>query len=261
MNYLYLPCHDQNHPESAQDEKKGSMDAEYKKLSDVACIMLGNMSPALLRLFVIMPPQNMMAVLRKMFEETSAVEFFDLVLMVLHCHMYGHWKWNLALYLEELRANKKKSEHSAAGLDEDIIWKQPEGYVDPKFQTGVCKLQGPLWFEAASRQWNKTCTRPDVEFAQILVSRYSNSNTGEAPAGLLCYKVSDGYVFVVNGGAVDWKSKKQTTIAMHATQSVYMAASESCKGKAVWVRSLSRGKVIEHANGIGLRLLVVSAYL
>ncbi|GJZ33833.1 retrotransposon protein, putative, ty1-copia subclass [Tanacetum coccineum] len=30
-------------------------------------------------------------------------------------------------------------------------------------------------------------------------------------------KSQTGYVFVVNGGAVDWKSKKQTTIAMHAT--------------------------------------------
>ncbi|GJW67521.1 retrotransposon protein, putative, ty1-copia subclass [Tanacetum coccineum] len=32
-----------------------------------------------------------------------------------HCHMTGHWKRNCPLYLEELRANKKKSEHSAAG--------------------------------------------------------------------------------------------------------------------------------------------------
>ncbi|GJU90292.1 retrotransposon protein, putative, ty1-copia subclass, partial [Tanacetum coccineum] len=44
-----------------------------------------------------------------------------------------------------------------------------------------------------------------------------------------------GYVFVVNGGAVDWKSKKQTTIAMHATQSEYMAASEAAM-EAVWIR-------------------------
>nr|GFA39558.1 hypothetical protein [Tanacetum cinerariifolium] len=34
---------------------------------------------------------------------------------------------------------------------------------------------------------------------------------------------------------VDWKSKKQTTIAMHATQSEYMAASETAM-EAVWIR-------------------------
>nr|GFD10776.1 putative retrotransposon protein [Tanacetum cinerariifolium] len=44
-----------------------------------------------------------------------------------------------------------------------------------------------------------------------------------------------GYVFVVNGGAVDYKSKKQTTIAMHAMQSEYMAASETVM-ETVWIR-------------------------
>ncbi|GKF10359.1 hypothetical protein Tco_0048285, partial [Tanacetum coccineum] len=44
-----------------------------------------------------------------------------------------------------------------------------------------------------------------------------------------------GYDFVVNGGAVDWKSKKQTTIAMSATQAEYMAASEAAM-EAVWIR-------------------------
>ncbi|GKB94037.1 retrotransposon protein, putative, ty1-copia subclass [Tanacetum coccineum] len=48
-------------------------------------------------------------------------------------------------------------------------------------------------------------------------------------------KSQTGYVFVVNGGAVDWKSKKQTTIAMSATQAEYMAASEAAI-EAVWIR-------------------------
>ncbi|GJV30680.1 hypothetical protein Tco_1387128 [Tanacetum coccineum] len=118
------------------------------------------------------------------------------------------------------------------------------------------------------------CTRPDVAFAQNLVSRYQQ-NPGKlhwvAVKHILKYlrntkdmflvyggnpdteldvtflldasgnaikmiqKSQTGYVFVVNGGAVDWKSKKQTTIAMHATQSEYMAASEAAM-EAVWIR-------------------------
>ncbi|GJZ35481.1 hypothetical protein Tco_0581298 [Tanacetum coccineum] len=88
------------------------------------------------------------------------------------------------------------------------------------------------------------CTRPDVAFAQNLVSRYQQ-NPGKlhwvAVKHILKYlrNTKDmfltGYVFVVNGGAVDWKSKKQTTIAMHATQSEYMAASEAAM-EAVWIR-------------------------
>ena len=48
-------------------------------------------------------------------------------------------------------------------------------------------------------------------------------------------KSQTGYVFVINGGAVDWKSKKQSTIAMHAAQAEYVAASEASM-EAVWIR-------------------------
>nr|GFB18933.1 retrotransposon protein, putative, Ty1-copia subclass [Tanacetum cinerariifolium] len=41
-------------------------------------------------------------------------------------------------------------------------------------------------------------------------------------------KSQTGYVFVINGGAVDWKSKKkQTTNAMHSAQAEYVATSEA----------------------------------
>ncbi|GJZ82575.1 retrotransposon protein, putative, ty1-copia subclass [Tanacetum coccineum] len=41
-------------------------------------------------------------------------------------------------------------------LDEDIYMEQPEGYVDPKFPNGVCKLQRAIYgLKQASRQWNK----------------------------------------------------------------------------------------------------------
>nr|GFB94895.1 retrovirus-related Pol polyprotein from transposon TNT 1-94 [Tanacetum cinerariifolium] len=49
-------------------------------------------------------------------------------------------------------------------------------------------------------------------------------------------KSQTGYVFVINGGAVDWKSKKQTTIAMHSVQAEYVAASEAAL-EAVWIRN------------------------
>nr|GFB25171.1 retrotransposon protein, putative, Ty1-copia subclass [Tanacetum cinerariifolium] len=118
------------------------------------------------------------------------------------------------------------------------------------------------------------CTRPDVAFAQNLVSRYQQ-NPGKlhlvAVKHILKYlrntrdmflmyagkpnteldvtsfcdtswqcdkrdtKSQMGYVFVVNGGAVDWKSKKQTTIAMHSAQAEYVAASEAAM-EAVWIR-------------------------
>ncbi|GKA12917.1 retrotransposon protein, putative, ty1-copia subclass [Tanacetum coccineum] len=43
------------------------------------------------------------------------------------------------------------------------------------------------------------------------------------------------YVFILNGGAVDWKSSKQNTTAMSATEAEYIAASEAAM-EAVWIR-------------------------
>ncbi|GJU10984.1 putative RNA-directed DNA polymerase [Tanacetum coccineum] len=110
------------------------------------------------------------------------------------------------------------------------------------------------------------CTRPDVAFAQNMTSRFQQNpgephwtamknilkylrNTkdmflvyGGNPSTELrveCYcdagfetdrddtKSQTGYVFVLNGGAVDWKSSKQSTTAMSATESEYIAASEA----------------------------------
>ncbi|GJS92023.1 retrotransposon protein, putative, ty1-copia subclass [Tanacetum coccineum] len=53
-------------------------------------------------------------------------------------------------------------------------------------------------------------------------------------------KSHTGYVFVLNGGAVDWKSSKQSTIAMSATESEYIAASEAAM-EAVWIRKFISG--------------------
>ncbi|GKB30250.1 hypothetical protein Tco_0869651 [Tanacetum coccineum] len=101
------------------------------------------------------------------------------------------------------------------------------------------------------------CTRPDVAFAKIITTRFQQ-NPGEShwtamknilkylrntkdmflvyggnPKAELqvdCYcdarfendrddtKSQTGYVFILNGGAVDWKSSEQSTTAMSATE-------------------------------------------
>nr|GFA05955.1 retrotransposon protein, putative, Ty1-copia subclass [Tanacetum cinerariifolium] len=110
----------------------------------------------------------------------------------------------------------------------------------------------PYASDVGSIMYDVRCTRPDVVFAQNLVSRYQQNlgklqwvavkhilkylrNTRDmflvyrgkpdteldvtsfCDASWKCYKddtkSQTGYVFVVNGGAVDRKSKKQTTIA------------------------------------------------
>nr|GEY59934.1 putative retrotransposon protein [Tanacetum cinerariifolium] len=53
-------------------------------------------------------------------------------------------------------------------------------------------------------------------------------------------KSQTGYVFVLNGGAVDWKSAKQSTTAMYSTKVEYIVAAEASK-KAVWMRKFIDG--------------------
>ncbi|GJX70712.1 retrotransposon protein, putative, ty1-copia subclass [Tanacetum coccineum] len=90
-------------------------------------------------------------------------------------------------------------------------------------------------------------------------------------------KSQTGYVFVLNGGTVDWKSSKQSTTAMFATGAEYIAASEAGM-EAIWIRkfisglgeikllkvhtddnladpftnALSKGKLTQHARSMGL---------
>ncbi|GJZ90139.1 hypothetical protein Tco_0662066 [Tanacetum coccineum] len=48
-------------------------------------------------------------------------------------------------------------------------------------------------------------------------------------------KSQTGYVFVLNGGAVDWKSTKQIIFATSSVEAEYIAAIDAFK-EAVWVR-------------------------
>ncbi|GKF84220.1 hypothetical protein Tco_0249118, partial [Tanacetum coccineum] len=53
-------------------------------------------------------------------------------------------------------------------------------------------------------------------------------------------KSQSRYVFILNGGAVDWKSSKQSTIAMSTTEAEYISASEAAM-EAVWIRKFISG--------------------
>nr|GEX12701.1 reverse transcriptase domain-containing protein [Tanacetum cinerariifolium] len=123
------------------------------------------------------------------------------------------------------------------------------------------------------------CTRPDVTFAQNITSRFQQNpgdihwttvknilkylmNTkdmflvygGDLKRELRgsCYtdagyltdaddlKSLTGYVFILNGGAVDWKSAKQSIFATSSAEAEYIAAFDASK-EAVWVRKFIFG--------------------
>ncbi|GJT15364.1 hypothetical protein Tco_0874070 [Tanacetum coccineum] len=103
------------------------------------------------------------------------------------------------------------------------------------------------------------CTRPDVAFAQNMTSRFKQ-NPSElhwtAVKNILKYLRNTKDMLLVYGRnpstelrveyycAVDWKSSKQSTTAMSATESEYIARSK-LPWKLFGLRSLSQGLCVK----------------
>ena len=144
--------------------------------------------------------------------------------------------------------------------------------MSPISPSEVSRMQRiPYASAIGSIMYAMLCTRPDVSYALSSTSRFQ-SNPGEghwtAVKNILKYlkrtkdmflvygnadltvrgytdasfqtdiddlKSQTGYVFILNGGAVVWKSSKQETTADSTTEAEYIAASEAAK-EAVWIK-------------------------
>nr|GEX03372.1 hypothetical protein [Tanacetum cinerariifolium] len=91
------------------------------------------------------------------------------------------------------------------------------------------------------------CTRPDVANTKDMFLVYGGDQKRELMVS--CYtdagylkdaddlKSQTGYVFVLNGGAVDWKNAKQSIFTTSSAEAEYIAAFDAFK-EAVWVIEL-----------------------
>ncbi|GJV91560.1 retrotransposon protein, putative, ty1-copia subclass [Tanacetum coccineum] len=107
----------------------------------------------------------------------------------------------------------------------------------------------PYALAVGSIMYAVRCTRPDVAFVQNITSQFQQ-NPGDvhwtAVKNILKYlrNTKDmfltGYVFVLNGGAVDWKSAKQSIFATSFVEAEYIAAYDASK-ESVWIRKFIFG--------------------
>ncbi|TYK22912.1 gag/pol protein [Cucumis melo var. makuwa] len=98
----------------------------------------------------------------------------------------------------------------------------------------------PYASAVGSLMYAMLCTRPDICYSVGIVSRYQ-SNPGRDHWTVIFKLIKDarkstsGSVFTLNGGAVVWRSIKQSCIVDSTMEAEYVAACEAAK-EAVWLK-------------------------
>ncbi|GKB35224.1 putative retrotransposon protein [Tanacetum coccineum] len=147
-------------------------------------------------------------------------------------------------------------------LNKDVYMVQPEGFMDTSKRgtipmqpnVDLSKSQGPSTLAEVKRMkgvpyasavcsimYAVRCSRPDIadmflvyggdSITKLSVTRYTNASWETHQDDLLS---KTGFVFVMNGGAVDWKSSKQSTIAMSSMEAKYIAVAKAAM-EAIWI--------------------------
>ncbi|GJS34680.1 retrotransposon protein, putative, ty1-copia subclass [Tanacetum coccineum] len=117
-------------------------------------------------------------------------------------------------------------------------------YQGPSTLAKVKQMKGiPYASAVGSIMYVVRYTRPDVAFSQNLTSRYQQNRgeshwTTETDRDVL--RSQTGFVFVMNRGAVDWKSSKQSTTAMSPMEAEYIVAAKTAM-EAIWIRKFIFG--------------------
>ena len=172
-------------------------------------------------------------------------------------------------YTESLLKNFEMQDSKPVSTPVDISSKltqaaeNEDGIDQPQFQSAI----GSLMYLSIN-------TRPDISYAVSSLARFSSKPTkehwtalkrllrylrGTVGHGILykqegskeCIGFSDadwagdvndrkstsGYVFMLNGGAVSWSSKKQKCVALSTAEAEYVALSSAAQ-ESVWLRQL-----------------------
>ncbi|GJT61073.1 retrotransposon protein, putative, ty1-copia subclass [Tanacetum coccineum] len=142
------------------------------------------------------------------------------------------------------RYKMDNSKHGHIPMQERLDLNKTQGASTPK---KVKRMQNvPYASAVGSIMYAVRCARPDVIYvlglwwkskAELRVDCYCDAGFETDRDDT---KSQTGYVFILNRGAVDWKSSKQSTTAMSTTEAEYIAASEATM-EVVWIRKFILG--------------------
>ncbi|GKB73789.1 retrotransposon protein, putative, ty1-copia subclass [Tanacetum coccineum] len=107
-------------------------------------------------------------------------------------------------------------------LTEGVFMAQPEGFENAKYPKRVCKLQKAIYgLKQASRSWNLCFHEKVTQFG------FSRSEDESCIYVKVSGSVVVFLVFLLNGGAMTWKSSKADTVADSTCESEYITACEA----------------------------------
>ncbi|GJY11206.1 retrotransposon protein, putative, ty1-copia subclass [Tanacetum coccineum] len=161
-------------------------------------------------------------------------------------------------YINEERFYMENSKRGTIPMQEKLKLSKSQGASTP---VEIRRMQNILYaLTVGSIMYAVRCTRPDVAFAQNITSRFQQNlgdNHWTAVKNILKYlwntkdmflvyedaddmKSQTGYVFILNGGAIVWKSTKQSIFATSSIDAEYIAVFDASK-EAVWIRKFIFG--------------------
>jgi hypothetical protein len=177
-----------------------------------------------------------------------------------------------SLYLEKVlkRFNMLDSKKGLLPVRHGIHLSKGMSPTTPKERELMAKV--PYASAIGSLMYAMLCTRPDIAYAVSMTSRFQSDPGQEHWTAVKCIlkylrrtkdlvlvygggdlkldgytdssyqsdiddsKSVSGYVFTCNGGAVSWRSSKQSTTADSTCEAEYIAASDAAK-EAVWIKN------------------------
>nr|GEV61738.1 hypothetical protein [Tanacetum cinerariifolium] len=127
-------------------------------------------------------------------------------------------------------------------LSEEAYMKQPGGFVNPKYPNRGFHVENSK-HRSIPMQEKLRLSKSQVASTLAELKRMQN-----VPYALAVGYLTDandltskiGYVFILNGGAIDWKSTKQSIFATSSAEAEYIAAYDASK-EVVWLRKFFFG--------------------
>ncbi|GJY34949.1 retrotransposon protein, putative, ty1-copia subclass [Tanacetum coccineum] len=171
-------------------------------------------------------------------------------------------RWLIGLcqsaYIEKILKwyHRENSKHGSIPMQEKLRLSKSQAASTPAELKHMQNV--PYASAVGSIMYAVRCTRPDVAFAQNITSQFQQNpgdlhwTTVKNILKVSCYtdagyltdaddlKSQTRYVFVLNGGVIDWKSGKQSIFAASSVEAEYIAAHDASK-EAVWVRKFISG--------------------